>query len=122
MRGCHPGGIFLLTTAEKPTHDDVVKSGHVNKKAYIDLIFGEIRDEIKHAHERERLTELYRRAGYLITLTYAPAWEKRFGDKALGLRREAETDFRKTARLINARAEDIGEKADYDEAWGKMKA
>jgi hypothetical protein len=38
------------------------------------------------------------------------------------LRKEAEADFRKAARLINAKAEDIGEKADYDEAWGKMKA
>ncbi len=109
----------MVKTAEKPKDD--VKYGHVDNKADIDRIFGEIRDDIKHAHSRERLTELYRRAGYLITLTYAPAWEKRFGEKAAGLRKEAETDFRKTARLINAKAEDIGEKADYDEAWGKMK-
>ncbi len=107
----------MVKTAEK----DDVKYGHVDSQADIDRIFGEIRDDIKHAHDRERLTELYRRAGYLITLTYAPAWEKRFGDKAAGLRKEAETGFRKTARLINAKAEDIGEKADYDEAWGKMK-
>jgi hypothetical protein len=111
----------MVKTADKPKDDNDVKYGHVDNKADIDRIFGEIRDDIKHAHSRERLTELYRRAGYLITLTYAPAWEKRFGDKAVGLRREAETDFRKTARLINAKAEDIGEKADYDEAWGKMK-
>ncbi|HTM80445.1 hypothetical protein [Asticcacaulis sp.] len=109
----------MVKGVEKPKND--VKYGHVDNKADIDRIFGEIRDDIKHAHDRERLTELYRRAGYLITLTYAPAWEKRFGETALALRKEAETDFRKTARLINARAGDIGERADYDEAWGKMK-
>lgn len=35
------------------------------------------------------MTELYRRAGYLITLTYAPSWAEKFGNVALRLRRVA---------------------------------
>lgn len=95
--------------------------GHVGSKADIDKIFAEIRGDLGHARSRDTLTELYRRAGYLITLTYAPSWEERFGDKAAGLRHEAETDFRKLVKQINAHAEKIGEKGDYDENWGKMK-
>ncbi len=96
--------------------------GHVESKADIDRIFGEIRDDLGHAKNRATLTELYRRAGYLITLTYAPSWEKRFGEKAASLRREAEADFRKLVKSLNTQAEKIGEKGDYDEAWGKMKS
>ena len=98
-----------------------VKYGHVKSKADIDKIFKEIKDDITHAKSRDALTELYRRAGYLITLTYAPSWEKAYGDRARDLRVEAEKDFRNTARLINARAERIHVRGDYDEAWGKMK-
>ena len=99
-----------------------VRYGHVESKADIDRIFSEIREDVSHIKTRAGLTELYRRAGYLITLTYAASWEKKFGDKAASIRREAEADFRKTAKLINSHAEKIGAKADYDEAWGKMKA
>jgi hypothetical protein len=95
--------------------------GHVSSKADIDRIFAEIRDDLSHAGSRATLTELYRRAGYLITLTYAPSWEDRFGDKAASLRHEAEVDFRKLVKQLNAKAERIGEKGDYDENWGKMK-
>jgi len=106
---------------DKPDRDKDVRYGHVKSKADIDKIFSEIRDDIGQARSREALTELHRRAGYLITLTYARSWEQHLGDKAEGVRHEAEADFRKTARMINSRAEKIGVKADYDEAWGKMK-
>ncbi len=113
----------MVHTAEKvhTKHGSKPVYGHVDNKADIDRIFSEIRDDIKHAKSRETLTELYRRAGYLITLTYAPSWEERFGSKAAGLRTEAEADFRKTVKQLNKHAESIGETGDYDEAWGKMK-
>jgi hypothetical protein len=93
--------------------------GEVNSKADLEKIFGDIRRDVDHAKSREQLTELYRRAGYLITLTYAPSWEKKFGDKAAALRQAGEEEFKKTARQINHRAGAIGTQADYDESWGK---
>jgi len=107
----------MVKTAER----EDVKYGHVDSKADIDRIFTEIREDIHHARHRGDLTELYRRAGYMITLSYAASWEKHFGDKAAGIRKEAEADFRQTARLINKQAEKIGTEANYDEAWGRMK-
>ncbi len=113
----------MVHTAEHAhkTHGSKPVYGHVESKADIDKIFGEIRDDLRHANSRATLTELYRRAGYLITLTYAPSWAERFGDTAVSLRHEAEADFRKLVKQINARAEKVGEKGDYDENWGKMK-
>ncbi len=113
----------MVHTAEKVHEKKGSKPiyGHVSNKADIDRIFGEIRGDLSHARGRETLTELYRRAGYLITLTYAPSWEERFGDTAVTLRHEAEADFRKLVKSLNAHAEKIGEKGDYDENWGKMK-
>lgn len=108
----------MVKTADK---DKDVRYGHVKSKADIDKIFTEIREDIAQARSREALTELYRRAGYLITLTYAKSGEQHLGDKAAGVRHEAEADFRKIARQINSHAGKIGVKADYDEAWGKMK-
>ncbi len=94
---------------------------HVCGKGDIDKIFADIRDDLGHAKSRATLTELYRRAGYLTTLTYAPSWEERFGDKAASLRREAAAAFRKLVKSLNAHADRIGEDGDYDESWGKMK-
>lgn len=81
-------------------------------------VFGEIRQDVDQAKSLAALTELYRRAGYLITLTYAPSWEEKFGSEASMLRRAGEDEFSKTARKINARAREIGTEADYDEKWG----
>ncbi len=115
----------MVHTAEKDIHHHhggAPVYGHVDDKADIDKIFSEIRGDIGHARSRKTLTELYRRAGYLITLTYAASWEKHFGDKAAGLRAKAGDDFRATVKEINAHARSIGEKDDYDAAWGKMKS
>jgi hypothetical protein len=113
----------MVHTAEHvhERHGSKPAYGHVRSKADIDRIFIEIRDDLSRARSRDTLTELYRRAGYLITLTYAPSWKERFGDQAVSLRREAEADFRKLVGQLNAHAEKIGEKGDYDENWGKMK-
>jgi len=93
--------------------------GSVNGKADIDRIFAEIRRDVENAKTRPALTELYKRAGYLITLTYAPSWEERFGKEAVGLRKIGKEDFHKTAKKINRRAAQIGTEANYDETWGK---
>ena len=93
--------------------------GEVDNKTDLRKIFSEIRQDVEHAKSRSDLTELYRRAGYLITLANAPSWEKKFGDEINDIREEAEEEFAKTARKINSRAEGIGTEADYDEKWGE---
>src|SRR5256886_46489 len=92
--------------------------GEVENKADVAHIFSEINQDIDGAKSREDLTELYKRAGYMITLTYAPSWEEKFGREAGTLRRVGQDEFRKTARKINRRAQAIGADADYDERWG----
>lgn len=92
--------------------------GEVDNKTDLRHIFLEIRKDVDKAKSRGDLTELYRRAGYLITLTHAPSWQEKFGDDASDLRSTAEDEFATTARKINRSAEDIGTEADYDEKWG----
>ena len=53
------------------------------------------------------LTELYRRAGYLITLIHAPLMDEKFATAAKALRDAGEEEFQWTVRTINARAEEI---------------
>ena len=96
--------------------------GEVNSVTGLRNIFRAIRRDVGNARSRETLTELHRRAGYLITLTYSPAWEERFGRKAATLRRAGQDEFARTARKINRRAKAIGTEADYDDTWGKRRA
>ncbi len=93
--------------------------GEINSKTGMKNVFLEIRRDVDHAKSRPALTELYKRAGYLITLTHAPSWEEKFGRQASSLRRVGEEEFSKTAKKINSRAKKIGTDADYDEKWGK---
>jgi hypothetical protein len=93
--------------------------GEVNSKSGLKRIFTDIRRNVADAKSRPSLSELYKRAGYLITLTYAPSWDEKFGTQANVLRRIGQEEFQKTAKKINSRAKQIGTKADYDEKWGK---
>ena len=93
--------------------------GEVNSKTGLKKIFMDIRRDVESAKMRPSLTELYRRAGYLITLTHAPSWEEKFGKDAAALRRVGKEEFHKTAKAINRRAKQIGTEADFDEKWGK---
>lgn len=93
--------------------------GEVENKTDLKNVFLKIRKDVEKADEREELTELYRRAGYLITLTHSPAWKKKFGDEIQEIRDTGKEEFGITARKINSRAEDIGTDADYDETWGE---
>jgi hypothetical protein len=92
--------------------------GEINNKTDMEKVFSAIRGDVEQANSRPDLTELYKRAGYLITLTYAPSWEEKFGQDARKLRKLGEEEFRQTAKKINRKAEQIGTKADYDEKWG----
>jgi hypothetical protein len=91
----------------------------VNSKTGLKRIFLEIRHDVKEAKSRPALTELHKRAGYLITLTHAPAWKTKFGGEVAELRQVAKEEFRTTARKINQRAKQVGTEADYDETWGE---
>ena len=92
--------------------------GEVNSEGDLREIFVDIRGDVASADSRDELTRLYRRAEYLIALTFAPAWQKKFGDRVEALRRVAESEFAMVARDTNQRAAEIGTAADYDEAWG----
>jgi hypothetical protein len=93
--------------------------GEVENKRDLHEISVEIRRDVEHAKSREALTELHKRAGYLVTLTQSPSWKEKFGDEAGDLHRAAQHDFTTTAREINRRAKAIGTEADYDETWGE---
>jgi len=95
--------------------------GEVNSQTDLKKIFTEIRQDIDKAKSRPDLTELYKRAGYLITLTHAPSWEERFGKDAVQFRKVAMEEFGTTARKINRHAKEIGTEADYDEQWGNKR-
>jgi len=99
------------------THDRHI-SGKIDSEAGMRQVFSDIRHDVANAGSRPALTELYRRAGYLITLTFAPSWQKKFGPNDVVLRKVAEEEFHKTAREINRRAMRIGTEADYHETWG----
>jgi hypothetical protein len=89
--------------------------GEVKNKTDLKKIFTGMRRDVGEARSRPDLTELYKRAGYLITLTHAPSWEEKFGKEAVQLRKVATEEFGTTARKINSRAKQIGTEADYDE-------
>jgi hypothetical protein len=92
--------------------------GHVDDPADLDRIFGQIRDEVGEAGSRAELTRLYRRAGYLVTLTYSGPWRAKFGADLPRLREAAKLQFKATAQAINRRAEAIGTDPDYADHWG----
>ena len=92
--------------------------GEVDNKTDLKEVFSQIRQDVENAKSRADLTELYKRAGYLITLTKAPSWKEKFGKDIGNIRETAEEEFSKTARKINSQAKEIGTVADYDDKWG----
>lgn len=92
--------------------------GEIKNKTDMRKVFSEIRKDVSQARSRPALTELYKRAGYLITLTHAPSWKEKFGKEAGELRELGEKEFGTTARKINSQAKKIGADADFDETWG----
>lgn len=98
--------------------DDRHLYGDIDNKTGLREVALKIRNDVDDANDRAALTELYRRAGYLVTLTHARSWREKFGDDIGEIREAAEEEFGITARKINRRAEEIDAEADYDESWG----
>lgn len=91
----------------------------VDNKTDVHELALKIREDVEVAESRAAVTELHRRAGYLLTLSHSSAWKEKFGDDIGEIRDTAQEEFGITARKINRRAEDIGTDADYDESWGE---
>src|SRR5438105_4343960 len=66
--------------------------GEVNSRTGMQKVFREIRHDVAQALSWPALTELYKRSGYLITLTHSPSWEEKFGSKAARLRQVAQEE------------------------------
>ena len=67
-----------------------------------------IREQIRKAKSRSRITELVRRSLYLYTLTHAPAWKKAFEGKIRRMRQVAKEEYERTARTANKRLDELG--------------
>ena len=81
--------------------------------------FREIRDTLEQAGSQEELTELYKRAVFMILMTHSsPVNEK---DREMKRRRETtEREFGRTVRMINRRAKKLGLEAEYSEDWERI--
>ena len=93
--------------------------GAVHGAADLERIFAAIRADVAAAETHADLTRLYRRAGYLVTLTYSRPWRTRFGDALPGLRADAEREFALTLQAIDRRAAQIGAEPDYADRRGE---
>ncbi len=100
----------------------MTRDTHIDEVTKTDLrhVFDEIREDVEKAASREDLTELYKRAAYMILMTHAtPLADK--SDREMGRRREiTERDFAQTVRMINRQAKKIGTEADYNEKWEEL--
>jgi hypothetical protein len=67
--------------------------GEVDNKTDLKEVFSKIREEVGKANSRSELTELYRRGGYLVTLTHTSSWEKKFGNEIDDIRMVAEEEL-----------------------------
>lgn len=91
--------------------------GDVHSRTALRAAFREIRRDIGAARSPSALQELYRRAGYVVSLTYEPSWQERFGEELTQIRTLATEEFARSARAINRRAEALGSDARYDDRW-----
>ena len=73
--------------------------GEVNSKTSMKRVFTGVCRDVTNASSRPALTELYRRAGYMIAMTHAPSWDEKFGRDAGTLRRVGSTVARVTPSL-----------------------
>ena len=95
---------------------------HVDGNARTDFRgrFKEIREAVGEAQSKEELTELYKRAVYMILMTHSSPIDEKV-DRSLKRKREAaEREFTRTVRVINRYARKIGLEADYDENWKNL--
>ena len=102
-------------TSENHVHD--MESDPTDLRAR----FREIREVLEQAGSQEELTELYKRAVFMILMTHSsPLNEK---DREMKRRREVtEREFVRTVRTINRRAQKSGAEANYIEDWKHIAA
>lgn len=84
--------------------------------------FKEIREGVEKAQSQEELTELYKRAAYMILMTHSSPVDEKVDKEIKRKRQLTEEEFSRTVRLINEQAEKIGVEADYNEDWKQMAA
>ncbi|RLG07047.1 MAG: hypothetical protein DRN68_05960 [Thaumarchaeota archaeon] len=82
--------------------------GYVRGVSDIRAINCHIREQIKEATTRPKITELVRRSLYLYTLTFSPAWKKAFAGKIRRMREVAKEEYAKTARTANKQLDKLG--------------
>jgi hypothetical protein len=111
-----------MAQAQAHTRGDVHTRGHiygeVNSIKDIRDINRTIREEMDRVRTRDQLTELKKRSDYLCTLTFSPAWKRKFGEKVTRLREVAMEENRKTVQRANEVARRHGWPANYD-PWGE---
>jgi hypothetical protein len=90
--------------------------GDVNSLEDLRRINRQIRKEMNAVKKREELTELKKRSDYLCTLTLAPSWQERFGQKTRRLLEVAREEDRRTVEHANKVARRQGWAAEYH-AW-----
>ncbi|HEX5370066.1 MAG TPA: hypothetical protein VFY10_11680 [Dehalococcoidia bacterium] len=100
-----------MTTQERNIYGDV------NSLSDLRGINRQIRQEIRRAHDRSKLTELKKRADYLCALTQAPSWQEKFGPKASRFLDVAKEEDERTTRVANEIARRRGFDTEYH-AWG----
>ena len=81
-------------------------------------VFKEIREDVNQATSQKDLTELYKRAGHMITMTHSTPLQE---DMDMKRDREiAEKEFARTVRAINNQAKKTNIEANFEENWKQM--
>lgn len=93
---------------------------HETNQIDVKHIFQKLREEVEQAAAREDLDKLYKRTGYMITLTHAIPEQEYQHNSGNDQRRQAEDEFTKTIRKINEQAKKIGTEANYNEMWDEL--
>ncbi len=91
------------------------KFGKVNTPIDITNINNDIRKLVSTQKTKDALMKRRAESAYLYTLTFSPAWKKKFSrDMLTRLKLRAKTQYTDTARLINTRFKKlkINEKVD----------
>ena len=93
---------------------------HETNQIDVKHIFHKLREEVEQAASREDLDKLYKRTGYMITLTHAIPIQQTYGNHLEEQRHLAEEEFTKTVRKLNEQAKKLGTEANYNEKWDEL--
>jgi hypothetical protein len=81
------------------------------------VLFDRIRRDVANAQSREALTEIYERAGGLVSLTDARSWKLKHTRNAADLCALSKDEFRTIAKNIKRRAHQLGTEPNFAETW-----